>query len=551
MNEPMKEEPLKVTETDVFRLLKVTKDTKKIADKALENTIIPFPGFDTVKFSEDYWETDRKAKYGDSYQLYIQSLRVCGVLMNQFESTKDGRYLEKAEEIIESWIAFSMKDTEERMVWYDHPTANRTQIIIQYLYLAIQEDRSPDLVLYTNVLKRHAEVLSDGNNYNNNNHGLMMDRSLMVLGNVLQNASLFNIGYYRAIDTFWYSFSSQGIHLENSPDYHNMVVRMYRDIEKYLQESTGKSFGNTITGYLKLAQEYPKALLKPNGRLPAIGDSGNSTLKLAKSYRQLYDEEAGICVLQQEAPKPFYMTYVCGYSSSVHKHKDDLSITLNYNGVDFLVDAGKYNYSKSKERKYMTSRAAHSSFQMKDFDYSIKKSNRFDRKIKLDGYYENEIYTLTKGFHGDWNGSNAVLIRYIIVFKAQPFAIIVDAVDTRVKHDLKLMQHFNLDAKIDVKSRENGFLLTGDGESLCIEQVFKTDEKHIVEGDFNKPVAINTTGFGKAEKTHQLRFEKATNQRNVFCTLIYDPEILDQPSVELSGRILRTNTEEGPIEIHL
>src|SRR5699024_5844335 len=229
-----KSNKLEISETDVFPLLNKNKNTKSIAYKAARNSIIPFPGFESTPYDENYWYTDKKAKYGASYQLYIQSLRVCAELLNHYTETKIEKYFLKAEEIIKSWIGFSKTDPEEKMVWYDHPTANRVQVIIQYLYLAGENGYPYDEKLFAETLRKHADVLSDDSIYNNNNHGLMMDRSLMVIGHVLKDKLLFNKGYYRAIDTFWYSFSSQGIHLENSPDYHNMVVRMYRDIEKYL-----------------------------------------------------------------------------------------------------------------------------------------------------------------------------------------------------------------------------------------------------------------------------------------------------------------------------
>ncbi|WP_245541917.1 heparinase II/III domain-containing protein [Salinicoccus albus] len=519
------ESELEVLENDVFPLLKYKTGTKMAADNALENIIIPFTNFDPVKFDENYWFTDKKKKYGDSYQLYIQSMRVCAEILNEYAQTEDERYLYKAKEIIMSWIHFVTNGTEEKMVWYDHPTASRTQVIIQFLFLSKKTSIEIDEHLFKAVLQKHGEVLSDDSKYKNNNHGLMMDKALMVLGNVLNDSSLFMRGYYRAIDTFWYSFSYNGIHIENSPDYHMMVTRMYEEIEQYLN-SRGKSFGTNINRYLELAKIYPQILLKPDRAFPAIGDSGNAKKKVNKIYRNLYDEEAGISVLQYGSPKPLYVSFISGYSSKVHKHKDDLSITLNYNGADFFEDPGKYNYSKTKERKYIISRRAHSSFFMKEFDYTIKPENRFDRKVRLKGYIDNSIYAHVIGENGDYNGSSAVLARNVILFKNAPLIIIIDNVDTTVRHKLKFTQNFNLASNVEIEDIEGKYRLTSKGESLCVEQFEKIDERRIISGDFEKPVAINTTGFGKAEKTNQLRYEKASNKGNVYCTAIYDDNVV-------------------------
>lgn len=516
---------LSIMDKDVFPLLKYRPSTQKVANKALDNIIIPFTNFDPVTFDENYWFTDKKKKYGDSYQLYIQAMRVCAEILNEYKKTEDKRYLDKVEEIVLSWIEFTSKGTDEKMVWYDHPTANRTQVIIEFLYMAKKAGKDIDEKLFKAVLMKHGEVLSNDAKYNNNNHGLMMDKALMVLGNVLEDAMLFNKGYYRAIDTFWYSFSYSGIHVENSPDYHMMVLRMYEEIEQYLN-SKGKSFGKNIEGYLELAKLYPQILLKPNRTFPAIGDSGNAKKKLHKLYRNLYDEEAGISILQYNEPKPLYMSFVCGYSSRVHKHKDDLSITLNYNGLDFFEDPGKFNYSKSKERKYMVSRHAHSSFFMKQFDYTIKPENRFERKVKLTGYHDNKSYSLVQGENGDYNGSNAVLSRSAIMFKEVPLIVLIDNVDTTVRHDLKFVQNFNLSSSVKVEESDGIYRLTNKDETLNIQQFNTIDTSEIVEGDFDKPIAINTTGFGKAEKTNQVRFENASKKGNVYCTAIFDEKVV-------------------------
>src|SRR5699024_8394431 len=100
-------EKLEISESDVFPLLKKSKNTKRIAQDAAKNKIIPFPGFESTTYDENYWYTDKTAKYGASYQLYIQSLRVCAELLNHYRETKMEKYFLKAEEIIKAWINFS------------------------------------------------------------------------------------------------------------------------------------------------------------------------------------------------------------------------------------------------------------------------------------------------------------------------------------------------------------------------------------------------------------------------------------------------------------
>ena len=78
----------------------------------------------------------------------------------------------------------------------------------------------------------------------------MMDQSLIVLGSVLKDDHLFDVGYNRVKETFWMSFSRKGIHLENTPDYHKMVVKLYVNIENYLN-TKGKTLGKHIVKSIK------------------------------------------------------------------------------------------------------------------------------------------------------------------------------------------------------------------------------------------------------------------------------------------------------------
>src|SRR5699024_7132423 len=326
--------------------------------------------------------------------------------------------------------------------------------------------------------------------------------------------------------------------------YHNMVVRMYSDIEKYLNHRED-SLGDTVKEYLKLAKKYPSYISRPDKRLASIGDSGSEAQRVPKRYKNIYDKEAGIAILQYAKPLPFFLTFICGYSSRVHKHKDDLSITLNYNNEDFFVDPGKYSYTLNSTRKYITSKEAHSGYYMSDFDYTIKNENRFTRKVSLENYYENKNFTFVKGYNNDYDGSHAKLTRHVIQFKNQPLFLLIDNLETDRKHNLKLTQKFNLATNVTV---ENGDIkkLTANGTTMNLKQFNKITNFEIIEGDKEKPIAVNTSGFAKVEETNQLKFENETNKENVFLTAVYDEKHINNVDLELKNSILKVefNGEE-------
>src|SRR5699024_1614118 len=312
-------------------------------------------------------------KYGDSYQLYIHSLRFVNELLITYETTKEVKYLDKAKEYIENWVHFSSENTGSNMVWYDHPTAQRIQVIIYYLYLS-KDIHEIDETKYINILKYHSMFLADNKNYRKNNHGLMMDRYLMILGNIIKDDFIFNIVYYRSIETFWYSLSYTGLHLENSPEYHNMVTNMYLELQKYLSLS-GKTYGSTIVAIISRATALKNIFTKPNKIIPSLGDSGNGLTKINKNYENFIDYEAGLAIIQEDKNE-FFLTFISGYATITHKHIDDLSFTLFYKGKDFFVDPGKYSYSKHPYRRYVKSFKGHSGIYINNTNYKITDKNR-------------------------------------------------------------------------------------------------------------------------------------------------------------------------------
>lgn len=545
----MLNEKIEVSSEDVYRLFEVKKYKASIANAALNNEIIPFPGFEATKFDKTIWKVLKSEKYGNSYTLYLHTLRIAAELMSAYEFTGELKYFYKAEEIIYSWIDFSNTNEHSKMMWYDHTTANRVQVLIQYIYLANKLNRKLKYKNFKELLYRHADVLTDDKIYKFNNHGLMMDRSLIILGYILQDKSIVLKAKNRAIQTFWYSFSSQGIHLENSPQYHSMVVGMYKGIEKYLNKKD-ETLGKHIVNHLRLSKNYISFITKPNGHLASIGDSSDNKQKVIKRYKNIFDYESGISILQYEEPFPLYTTFIAGYSSKVHKHKDDLSITLNYKKKDFLIDPGKYSYTNNKIRRYITSQNAHNSFYLKEFEYTIKDENRLTRKIRLENKFENNQYTLVSGINNDFDGSSAKLVRTVIQLKNFPVILLIDSLYTNVKHKLKLEQNFNLASDVIVEKRGYTYKFFSADEEMTLKQFLPIGQGEIIKGDFDKPIAINTKGFAKVEKTNQIKFKRKTNNRNVFITAIFDERIVKEIKVNNKENLLLVTINNKYIKIN-
>lgn len=513
-----KEHFLNFSKNQIFLFERKSKQTDEIAEKALQNLIIPFPNFEAADFTNGFdWEI-KNEKYGKSYQLYIQSLRVVNDLLIVFDKSGDLVYLNKSKEIIDSWIEYKETNPKNEMIWYDHPAANRAQLIVQFLYYAARNlDVKYDS--YIKTLNDHLTVLSDDTIYNFNNHGLMMDKTLFVLGVTLDKKDVFEHGLGRATETFWYNFSSNGVHLENSPDYHSMVVGMYYDIQNFIS-NFGYSFSENILNYLNISKEYFNILVKPNGFLPQIGDSGNTPFSLKnKVYKNFNDFESGMNILQRSEEKPVYLSFITGYSSRVHKHFDDLSITLNYNREDIFVDAGKFNYSSSPLRRYVRSAKAHSAPIFSDVKYTRSKENRFTREVRTKGYYHFNDYSIVSGINESFEGDSSIE-RTVIMLNKYDLIILVDK--TKSISSNEIIQNFNLDEGVVVAVEKDGTVVLKKNEVQVNIKQFVDTTPTIIDGSKEKVIGKNTIGFGKVIDTHQIQYKsQASSEENMnFLTFI-------------------------------
>src|SRR5699024_6260284 len=121
---------------------------------------------------------------------------------------------------------------KNEVAWNEHAVAERT---LNLLYF--QENSSIKIKdkKFNRIISAHLEYLYDSKNYKSNNHGLMMDRTLLI-GSYYSDNSHFR---ERAIDIFYIfiyrNFSTAGIYLENSPEYHSFTLKLIHEFTITLQ----------------------------------------------------------------------------------------------------------------------------------------------------------------------------------------------------------------------------------------------------------------------------------------------------------------------------
>ena len=532
----VKKSKLNFTQQDkrIEPITKIKTDTTDIANLILDDQFYFGESMDVIDFSAaiewDYKHHTNK----NSYQLYLHALRPVSHLINSFEVNKDIKYLEKAKLILDDWQRYDATDHENMFVWYDHSTANRTQTL-SYYYLIAKNHFDLDKDEFVKLIDRHAEFLMDDRNYRKNNHGMMMDKAIIMLGMVFdidEVKGYVQNGLQRLRNCINHNFSYNGVHLENSPEYHVFVHKMILSIEEYLNNN-GLSLGESIVGRFKLINDYYSYITKPNGFLPMIGDTKDmKSPNNEKKYDAFYDQAAGISIFQSEnlndPSKSTWMSFICGFGTLTHKHYDDLSFTLVYKGKDIFIDSGKYGYGSSPERRYMRSPLAHSTITVAgqnkyvqneehedDEGRSIASSN--DDEIAILDFGENAIYSFVKGINKGYK--NIEVERSIFFFKPDILIIVDKAQSTNNKKNT-LLQNFNLDphVKVDrVDKRE--IVLQSEEDKIIVKQFFPVDDAKLYTAVREDLRAVISRKSGQLVDTNQLEFSK-TGKKVYFVTTV-------------------------------
>jgi len=502
----------------------IQKNTTDIANLILDNKFYFLKSMDVIDFTSGINWDYKHYKSKNSYQMHLHALRPISYLVNSFEVNSNIIYLKKAKLILDDWLRYEGLNHENIFVWYDHSVADRTRTLIYFYLIAKKHFFLKNDFEILKLIERHADFLMEDDNYRKNNHGMMMDKSLIMLGIVFDEDKAKGYtqkGLQRLRDCFQHCYSYKGVHLENSPEYHVYVHKMLLSIEKYLNNNK-LSLGKCVMRKFELIDDYYSYITKPNSYLPMIGDSTNmkSPKNVVKKYDAFYDQAAGIAIFQSEnlqnSAKSTWMSFVCGFGTLTHKHYDDLSFTLVYKGKDIFVDSGGYGYGSSPERIYMLSPLAHSTIAVtgrkryvQNAEYEKNKISSLassNDDIAITAFKDNAVYSYVKGINRGYK--NIEIERCILFFKPDIFIIIDKAFSTNNKKNT-FLQNFNLDPHVIVNSVDKKEVGLQSGEDkIIIKQSSSTDDAKLIVANREQIRAVISKKARQLTDTNQIEFSK-------------------------------------------
>lgn len=208
-----------------------------ITEDILKDRLVIKLGFDPIDISDGInWEYKHESNTR-TYAVYLHAFDYLKSIVMINQNKPDEQLLTLANNILRSWIDFNSSDHKfHQYVWNEHAVANRLQNFIYY-YENLEGANIGDTE-FSNFVLQHCNYLIDEKNYKANNHGIMMDQSIMTAVKYIKDEQLkslyFSKALYRVKLAIFRDFSRRGVHLENSPEYHRMVHKILHQLNQVL-----------------------------------------------------------------------------------------------------------------------------------------------------------------------------------------------------------------------------------------------------------------------------------------------------------------------------
>lgn len=451
-----------------------------------------------------------------TFQLYLQALNPTAYLVQAYYINNNIEYLNAARQIIESWMSYKESYGSEKnpYLWYDHGTAIRTNNLIYFLLAYVNSQQyDPDFCnQIVQLLEEHGQHLSNEAEYfENHNHGIFQDQALIYVAYFLNNSQSpewLSLAKERVVAQKEHAFSSEMVHVENSPGYQMGVTELFYQISNFLMMQ-GDEFGEDLFVNVSDSLEFMAWVIKPNGILAEIGDTNSIkgvltkvdyTLEKYNDEHLLYSSTLGqagqapekISTIYPESGYYFgrsswssddysqstWTMFKAGFSSRTHKHADDLSFMLYSKGYDILVDPGWYNYmSGSPYRDYFISSNAHNTVIVDGKSYSPTEENSY--KTGIYSYNLENEWDEVIAYNNMYDG---VQINRHLLYGGDAIVIIDDIVSDK---EHVYSQLFHLSEYMTVESANDDEVVAAIGDSgykLRIRQLTNDSVLNIVNG---------------------------------------------------------------------
>lgn len=331
-----------------------------------------------------------------TYQYVFHAMHLQIWLLVYFVDRGDTRSICAARDLINDWTSTyqSGEYFADKYVWYDHGVAERFLALL--LAYCVGKDKGFDprfMSKLSETIVRHGQLLESEVFYSSyqptryHNHAWFQDVALIAAQMLFPTSKLAERWAGRGIARLEDQLEKMivrdkgfAIFVENSIGYHRGIQNLVNFAANLITNIGLKSPITNISLELGKWSEFFKY---SDGRNPSQGDTfrkSNNHSKKAINYRS--SDEAEIALLDKAGygvvkglhnNRPYMLSMLATSLCETHKHEDNLSFTLNYDGVEWLIDPSMYSHDYTNLiPKYLRSAEAHNNLVIEGIGYSLE-----------------------------------------------------------------------------------------------------------------------------------------------------------------------------------
>jgi len=412
-------------------------------------------------------------------------------------------------------------DNDSGMRWSDMATGLRASRLAFIIQNSERHGHSEKIIKKLKIsASKHFEVMTRSGFVKDTNHGLFVIHGLMALCYACPELSKQNeVREWcnnRMQELIHSQFDNEGIHVENSPEYHFFIQNV---IKGFIE--TGWYSLKDIHSKIKKIELANCWLIWPNNFIIPAGDSSGKKLldsnflinsmnksdDLSRDTFRLGGEKylfknftkSGYVIVRSSfsIPEKTASMLFClsAFQSKSHRQKDDLSFQLFEHGEEIFVDPGKYTYTyEDPGRKMVVSTMAHNTLEIDGMNYSDHSSAKYDSA--LIGHTEYE-WGIALEFERFWD-KFATRHHRILLYRPKEFLVVIDIMKPNEKKEFRQWFHLNENFKLKPQEIEmtDTYLFEKDNQLLRTQFLSSVDNKvSIYKGKTNPMIGWRSRSY--------------------------------------------------------